>query len=350
MSTIISAPDSVPSPTVGSASFDSTTEVSDGRFHALMGPEGAPGFLDHTELESTWGRRWGAADEVGRLRSVLMRRPSAGLAGITSEHYLPGVDALVDPDRRWYWTGKDAPDMPRVHNEHEGFVQALRDKGVEVFFADDLPSYTKSLYTRDPLVTIPGGAIITRLAARMRRGEEQSISRAVAAAGVPILGTITGEGVVEGGTFVKVRRDQAFLGTSVRTTPEGYRQLAALLDIHGIALHRVSLPGYLIHLDMCSSMIDDDLALVNPRLAPYDYMSALEGLGIELVEVHPSEEWASNLLVLDRRSVIMPDHLPRTAERLSNMGVEIFTVSYREILKNGGGLHCSTMELQRDWV
>jgi len=329
---------------------DSTMEVSDGRFHALMGPEGAPGFLDHGELEATWGRRWGAADEVGRLRAVLMRRPSAGLAKISADRYLPEVDALVDPDRRWYWTGSEVPDMDVVYAEHDGFADLLRSKGVEVVYADALPTFTKSIYTRDPLVTIPGGAIIARLAARMRRGEEQSIAKAVATAGMPILGTITGEGVVEGGTFVKVRRDQAFLGTSVRTTPEGFRQLAALLDIHGITLHRVSLPGYLIHLDMCSSMIDDDLALVNPRLAPYDFMSALEALDIELVEVHPSEEWATNLLTFDRRSVIMPEHLPRTAERLSDKGVEVVTVPYREILKNGGSLHCSTMELQRDWA
>lgn len=332
------------------ATFDSTMEVSDGKFHALMGPEGAPGFLEHAELETTWGRRWGAADEVSRLRSVLMRRPSAGLGAITADRYDADADALVDPDRRWYWTGQEAPDLDLVYAEHDGFAATLRANGVEVVYAEDLPTFTKSVYTRDPIVTIPGGAIITRLAARMRRGEEQSIARAVANAGMPILGTITGEGVVEGGTFVKVRRDQAFLGTSVRTTPEGFRQLEKLLDIHGITLHRVSLAGYLIHLDMCSSMIDDDLALVNPRLAPYDYMSALEDLDIELVAVHPSEEWASNLLVLDRRRVIMPEHLPRTAERLAAKGVEVITVPYREILKNGGGLHCSTMELQRDWA
>lgn len=330
--------------------FDSTMEVSDGMFHRLMGPEGAPSFLEHGEIEATWGRRWGAADEVSTLRSVLMRRPAAGLAELTESMYDASVDALVAPDGRGYWTGREAPDMDLVHAEHDGFAQLLRDNGVEVVYADDLPSFPKSVYTRDPLVTIPGGAIIARTAARMRRGEEQSITQAVANAGMPILGTVTGEGIVEGGTFVKVRRDLAFLGTSVRTTPEGYRQLKALLDIHGIELRRVSLPGYLIHLDMCSSMIDHDLALVNPRLAPYDYTSALQEMGVELVDVHPSEEWASNLLVLDRRKVVMPVHLPRTAERLAAKGVEVLTTPYREILKNGGGLHCSTMELQRDWT
>ncbi|KZE89859.1 dimethylarginine dimethylaminohydrolase family protein [Microbacterium sp. TNHR37B] len=332
--------------------IDSTLEISDGRFHALLGPEPLPAFDDTGELEATWGRRWGAADEVSRLRSVLVRRPSPGLADIRADAYSDDLDALVDPALRWYWTGRETPDLDRVAAEHDGLVDTLRAHGVEVHVADELPrTFTKSIYTRDPLVTIPGGAIIGRLAARVRRGEEQSITAAVAGAGMPILGTITGSGLVEGGTFVKVRRDTAFFGTSVRCNPEGYRQLARLLEPHGITLHRFSLPGYLIHLDMCSSMLDDDLALVNPRLAPYDYMNALRELDVELVEVHPSEEWACNLLVLDRRTVIMPDHLPRTAEMLAdNHGVTVITLPYREILKNGGGIHCSTMELQRDWA
>lgn len=330
---------------------DSTKEIADGRFHQLMGPEPTPEFLDTGELEGVWGRRWGAVDEVSRLRSVLMRRPSAGLSEVYADAYDPDLDAFVDPSRRWYWTGSDLPDVPLIAAQHAEFIRVLEKEGVEVVLASDLPpSFTKAVYTRDPLVTVPGGAIIGRLAPRMRRGEEQSVSAAVATAGMPILGTITGEGLVEGGSFVKVRPDHAFFGTSVRCNPEGARQLRRFLEPFGIALTQVSLPGFLIHLDMCSVMLDDDLALVNPRLAPYDYMDALHRLGVETVDVHPEEEWATNMLVLDRRRVILPAHLPRTAEILSRRyDVEVIPIEFRELLKNGGGLHCSTMELQRDW-
>jgi len=331
------------------STVDSTKEVSDGRFHQLMGPEPLPSF--HDELEEVWGRRWGAADEVSRLRSVLMRRPSAGLGAIRADAYDPDMDAFVDPDRRWYWTGRDLPDLDLVHAQYAAFVETLLAEGVEVVFAPDLdPRYTKAVYTRDPLVTVPGGAVIGRLAPRMRRGEEQSIAATVAAAGVPILGTITGAGLAEGGSFVKVRPDLAFYGTSVRCNPEGGRQLARILEPYGMRVRHVSLPGYLIHLDMCSVMLDDDLALVNPRLAPYEYMSALWDLGIETVDVHPDEEWATNLLVVDRRRAIVPAHLARTAEILADRhDVEVIPVEFREMLKNGGGLHCSTMELERQW-
>ena len=330
--------------------IDSTKEVADGRFHGLMGPEALPAFHELGELEGTWGRRWGAADEVSRLRSVLMRRPSVGLAAVRADAYDADMGAFVDPDRRWYWTGEELPDLDLVNAQYDGFVAALKREGVEIVFAPDLPpDFTKAVYTRDPLVTVPGGAIIGRLAPRMRRGEEQSIAATVAAAGMPILGMVTGSGLAEGGSFVKVRRDLAFYGSSVRCNPEGGRQLARILEPYGIRVQQVSLPGYLIHLDMCSVMIDDDLALINPRLAPYDFMTALWDLGIETVNVHPDEEWSTNLLVLDRRRVLLPAHLERTGEMLADRGVEVVPIEFREMLKNGGGLHCSTMELQRDW-
>ncbi|PPG28988.1 dimethylarginine dimethylaminohydrolase family protein [Pseudoclavibacter sp. RFBB5] len=333
---------------------DPTLEMSDGAFHRLLGPESEPGFLADSELPAYWGRKWGAQDEVGRLRTIMMRRPSAGLEAVEKageSTWMPEIGAYVDPDRRWYWSGREFPDLEKLHSEFDSFVTVLEDNDVEVVMAPDLaPSFTKSVFTRDPLVTIPGGAIIGRLAPRMRRGEEQSITQTVAAQGMPILGTITGTGLVEGGSFIKVRPDLAFFGTSVRCNVEGYRQLRNILEEQGIQLIHSQMPGYQIHLDLCCAMLDDDLALVNSRIAPYDFLDALWKLGIETVDVAPQEDWACNLLTLDRRKLLFPSHLPRTAELLnSKYGVEIIPVTYREINKNGGGLHCSTMELQRDW-
>jgi N-dimethylarginine dimethylaminohydrolase len=39
---------------------------------------------------------------------------------------------------------------------------------------------------------------------------------------------------------------------------------------------------------------------------------------------------------------------PRSADKLTKAGVEVIEIPYSEIQKNGGGVHCSTMELVRD--
>ncbi|MGW4798648.1 dimethylarginine dimethylaminohydrolase family protein [Nonomuraea sp. NPDC004297] len=331
-----------------------TTIADDGAqpehyYHKLVGPEPEPGFQDPAELERYWGRRWGAADEVSPLRTVLVRPPSSGLSKITAEAWDPRAGALVDPDRRWYWRGDQAPDLRLAAEQHAALVSALRAEGIEVVEAPELPEHTKSVYTRDPMLTVPGGAVITRLAPRMRRGEEASVTRTVAALGMPILGTITGTGLAEGGTFVKLRRDLAVFGVSIRCNPEGARQLAGILEPLGIEVVPVPLPGYTIHVDGQFHMVDHDLALANTHRLPYEFLARLDSLGIKVVSPHPDEQYACNSLTVRPRRLLFPAHCVRTADRLAAEGVEIVPVPYDEILKNGGGIHCSTMELVRDW-
>ena len=45
---------------------------------------------------------------------------------------------------------------------------------------------------------------------------------------------------------------------------------------------------------------------------------------------------------------VMAAEAPRSADRLRARGVDVIQIPYGEIHKNGGGVHCSTMELVRD--
>src|SRR3954467_7428760 len=227
--------------------------------------EGAAEPPFYAELEQVWGARWGASDEVGPLRRVLVRRPGSELEAIRADAWDERLGALVDPDGRWYWTDRNPPDLDKVAAQHEGLVAALRAEGVEVDVAEPLGGpFVKLVYTRDPSISVPGGAIVGRMGVRMRRGEEPHTTRALAAAGMPILGTITGTGTLEGGSFTKLRAGIAALGASIRCNEEGFRQLRALLDLIGVELLRVQIPGYSIHIDLHFAMIDVDRALIHP--------------------------------------------------------------------------------------
>jgi N-dimethylarginine dimethylaminohydrolase len=303
----------------------------------------------HAEIEEVWGRPWGAHDEVGRLRVALVRPPGPALDAIRGDAWNPELGALVDPDGGWYWTRQDPPDRERAGAQHAGLVAALRDEGVEVVQAAPMgETFTKAMYVRDPLVTVPGGAIVLRMGVRMRRGEEPDITRTVAGAGLPVLGTLTGTATLEGGSFVKLRDGVAALGTSIRCNAEGAEQLGEILARIGWRLIVVPLPGYTIHLDLHLAMLDSDLALVHAGGLPFAFLTELERMGIELVHADPGEEWGINLLALAPRRVLMAQGSPRTAERLSAAGVEVLTIPYDELQNNGGGVHCSTMELIRD--
>jgi N-dimethylarginine dimethylaminohydrolase len=316
-------------------------------YQARMASAAVPPF--HEQLTEVWGERWGAWDEVGRLRKVLVRRPGDELRRIRADAWDEEAQALVDPDGEWYWTDRTPPDLDRVAAQHEGLVSALRAEGVDVVVAEPLGDrFTKAVYVRDPLVTVPGGAVIGRMAVRLRRGEEADLTRIVAREGLPILATITGTGTLEGGSFVKLRPGLAAFGTSIRCNEEAAEQLRQVLARLGWELLVVPLSGYTIHLDLHLAMVDAAKALVDVPGLPYWFLAELERRGIEALHPDPGEAWALNALCLRPGRVLMVEGSPRTAERLEAAGVEVVTVPYDELHKNGGGVHCSTIELLRD--
>ncbi len=323
--------------------------LPDAYYQMLCPPVPEPGFTDRAELRARWGESWGSSDEVGTLRVVLMRRPGDELAQIEESGWDPRVGALVDPDGGWYWTGTQAPDMTRVADQHSGLVRALESEGVEIVFADPIDArFTKAVFTRDPLVSVPGGVIIGRLAPLMRRGEEASITRAVAARGVPVLRTIAGTGMVEGGSLVKLTPTVAAFGTSIRCNAEGAEQLRESLRWLGMELIVVPMTGFSIHLDGHLGMVDTDKALVHAAGLPYWFIERLRELSIEPIWVDPAERWAVNCMAVSPGRVVLCDDCPQTIKRLEHRGVEVIAIPYDEIHHNGGGIHCSTMELLRE--
>ena len=173
-----------------------------------------------------------------------------------------------------------------MQSNHAGLVTALRDEGVEVVDGGPMPPrLMNAVYARDPMCVVRGGAVIGRMGPLMRRGEERYATQAVAALGMPILRTICGTGMLEGGTVVKLTPRVYAFGASIRCNPEGARQLAEVLAPLGVELIVVPLVGWSIHLDGHLSMIDRDKALCDRRHLPYWFIERLGELGIELIEV-----------------------------------------------------------------
>jgi N-dimethylarginine dimethylaminohydrolase len=317
---------------------------------SLCPAEAEPAFETDAQQELVWGRRWGATDEVGPLRQVLMRAPGDEFARVRTDCWDERAQALVDPAGGWYWESREAPDLGLIQSQHAGLVAALEAEGVDVVLIEEAAAahLSRPIYTRDPLCTVPGGAIIGRMAPTMRRGEERAATQAVAELGMPILRTIHGTGLLEGGSFVKLTPQLSAYGTSFRCNPEGARQLREVLDVLGIELLVFPLPGWSIHIDGHIGMVDVDKALVDAAGLPYWFLDRLAAEGIEAIPCPAGEEWAINSLTVRPGRVLMCDGYPRAREALERRGVEVVAVAYDEVQKGGGGVHCSTMELVRD--
>ena len=314
---------------------------------------GEPTFEDAAEQTATWGRTWGVNNDVGKIRSILMHRPGIEMNIVDPSKRIDAIGSYGDLAEHWYFQSEDPPNIPVMQAQHDALVAALERRGVEVIYQEGVGDrHLKAIYTRDPVQMIKGGAIVNRMGTRIRRGEELATTQTLAKLGVPILRTISGSGVMEGGSFAWLNETNCAIGIGVRVNAEGARQVGEVLASQGVTLHVVELTGYDIHIDGSFLMIDKDLALVNPMGLPYTFLQTLKELGIHTVEITPLDDgWIVNGLAVAPGELLIPDGASdRTLAALEARGVTWEVVPFDKVHLNGGGIHCSTTPLVRDTV
>lgn len=313
-----------------------------------------PPFEDAVMQERVWGRQWGVGDDVGKLRLIALHRPGDEMKTIDPDKYDESIEALIDDREQWYWRDSIGPDIPLMQRQHDALREALVAEGVEIVDVGGSDGDVKAVFTRDQAIAVDGGAVICRMGpvgvehGYGRRGEEAYVTKVLANLGMPILRTINGTGLLEGGSFCFLTPKVAALGMSFRQNEEGARQLEEVLRATDTRLIRVPLTGHSLHLDGCIVMVDRDKALINVARLPYWFLDELQALGIEAIHAWPTEGHAINCLAIRPGKAIISAGAPWTQERLRQRGVETVEIDYSEIRKNGGGIHCSTLPLVRD--
>jgi len=313
-----------------------------------------PAFESAAQQTEVWGQAWGCDSDVGRLRKVLMHRPGSEFDIIDPSQRLEELGSFGDAEgQTWYWRGDVIPSLAEQQEQHDQLTAALRAEDVDVVALNRCaPGRHKTVYTRDSAIAVKGGAIVTRLGPIVRRGEEASVTETLAALGMPILRTIHGTGLMEGGSFVWLNPRTAAIGRSSRVNEEGTRQVEEVLAAQGVELLRVDLTGYRLHIDGALVMIDVDTAIINPTQLPYWFLERLTEMGIRTIEIHPDDAAGTvNCLALRPGRVLMQAGLsPRTADTLDKLGIEIVPIDYDKLFLGGGGIHCSTAPLVREPV
>jgi len=313
----------------------------------------SPPFEDEGELEKHWGKVWGIDNDVGQIRSILVHRPGPEMEIVDPTRRIAEIGSFGDPKSGWYFQSDTPPNIAAMQRQHDGMVAVFQKAGIEVHHVEGVDgTRLKSTYTRDPLIMVKGGAIVCRMGARIRRGEELAITRTLAKIGIPILRTISGTGIMEGGSFAWINSKTAAIGVGIRVNREGAEQVGEVLKRQGVDLLIVDLPGYDIHLDVSFLMIDRDLALVNPFGLPYAFLEELKARGLRLIELNPADDsWINNSLAIAPGKLLMPEGASnRTFDTLAKHGVSWTVLPFDANHKNGGGIHCSTTPLRRDSV
>ncbi len=318
---------------------------------SLLTHRAEPPFDNESEQKRVWGRKWGISNDVGKIRMVLVKRPGDEMKVIDESKWDPELGVIIDPDR-YYWRCRQKPDLEKLQAQHDAIVNILKKEGIDVQYIENQPGDgTKSVYTRDPAIVVKGGAIIGRMSRLMRKGEERRMMQKLASLGMPILRTITGSGLLEGGGFGWINKKTAVTALCVAGNETAAKQVEEVLALQGVELIRVANNGSDIHIDGAFVMVDVDRAIVDPSMLPYWFIDRLRELKIQCIEPHPEDgPFGVNCLALEPGKILMATEAERTAAILRKEGIEVILTDISELTKGGGGIHCSTLPLIRDDV
>ncbi len=170
-----------------------------------------------------------------------------------------------------------SPDYHKALKEYDNFVEYLKKSRSEIYY---LPQNAKtgldSIYVHDPVIITNKGAILCNMGKEKRCAEPQAAGEFLVKLGIPILGSITGEGMLEGGDVVWIDERTLAVGLGYRTNEEGIRQLKELIrdivdEFIVVPLPHWKGPGDVLHLMSFISPVDHDLAVVYSRLLPVPF-------------------------------------------------------------------------------
>jgi dimethylargininase len=276
---------------------------------------------------------FGVTSMVAPLRRVLVRRPATS--------------------GDWAGAAWRTPDPAGLARQHEAFCALLSDLGAEVEVAPALDGLVDAVYMHDPLVMTGAGGIALRMAKPARRAEPGHAAEALAALGIPVLGTLEAPAYADGGDRFWLDEQTMAVGLGYRTNragAEALARLAAPVAVEPYDMPHDQGPGSVLHLQSFLSAITETLCVVFEPLAPVRLLQDLRARGYDWIAIEPGDYAAMGCNILPVRPgvVVMVDGVPGVRRALERRGVEVHTYDGSELsLKGDGGPTCLTAPLLR---
>ncbi|MGO1315865.1 MAG: dimethylarginine dimethylaminohydrolase family protein [Cellulomonadaceae bacterium] len=234
-----------------------------------------------------------------------------------------------------------------ARRQHQVFVQAIADAGVQVHTLESLGDVDIQLYPRDLAFAIDDTLFLARSRDPIRRKEQHALDGLL-----PELSKVErlDAGHIEGGDVI-VTDDVVLVGLSEASNLAGVSALRAGLARAGIEREVVPI-GFsgrgVVHLDTKFTMVGPGLDYVHSAsLTPYSRNLLADRF--ELIEATDEEarDLMVNTVALAPDRVIVDQRARRLAAALREHGVEPVALDFSEVTRFPGGFRCATLPLRR---
>lgn len=231
-------------------------------------------------------------------------------------------------------------------------------------------------FTRDQSITTPRGHIISQMNSKQRANETEIISLCYEQLGVAPILTITGEGRLEGGDYLR-GGDVSYIGCGMRTNLEAVKQM---MEADAFGHDTIAVVNdhkwwqMQMHLDTYFNIIDKDLCTLvesrykakkgDPEWVTVDlytrksgekeyvltqknlsFVEFLKERGFTIIPIKQADElhYANNFLTIAPRHIMAVGNQSEELQKiLVEHGVKVEWIPLENLIKGYGAAHCMT--------
>ncbi|MER9671212.1 arginine deiminase family protein [Mesorhizobium sp. M0203] len=258
---------------------------------------------------------------IYEFNSAIVREPSTSV-----------VNGLRSGDRV-------GPTYEGVKAEHDAYIAAVWNAGVEVTVLPPLEAFPDSIFVEDPALVFTEGAILLRSGTPSRVHETAEIGPVLRAMFETVL-ELPAPGQADGGDVMYTPKG-VLIGLSARTDKTGAEALVCCIEQIGGRAQIAETPRGVLHFKTACSLLDDETVISTAALADAAVFS-----DFRQIVVPEGEEPAANVLRVND-IVLVSSNYPRTIEMLDKQGYEVVPLKTAEIEKIDAGLSCMSLRWYR---
>ncbi|MGI6046261.1 MAG: dimethylarginine dimethylaminohydrolase family protein [Eggerthellaceae bacterium] len=259
-------------------------------------------------------------------------------------HHFEPINVITE---EWIAKGETA-DLAAYKREWEELVKAYEDNGIKVELMDPKPDLPYEVYSRDFGASVREGVVMGAFREPCRRGESAEYEAKLKELGVPIVARCTA-GAFEGGDFWFLDPYTIAHGVVARTDWDGFTNVKRQLEEKGYMVYGVDCRRDNLHLDMCFNIVGDRIALCCTAAMPDNFLAMLEKRGFDLIDI-PQEgvyRHHCNVQNIGDNKVVSFANNEYANSEMEKRGLKVIKPHLEQLLKGGGGPHCSTFPLER---
>ncbi|WP_394220032.1 dimethylarginine dimethylaminohydrolase family protein [Halobacillus trueperi] len=268
--------------------------------------------------------------EYSTLKKVVVAKPS----------YMKITDVINETQKHYK---NQNINVISALQQHEQFVQILKDHQIEVIQLPGQPNLHEQVFTRDVGFTINNRLFIGSMSEKVRKEETDVLRSWARENNVHVEEELPSS--IEGGDIV-VDENTVWVGETKRTCRTAIHELQSRLSDHQVV--PIPLSGEILHLDCVFNIIDESTVILYPPAFTTNSLKTIKAR-YKVIEVNDREQFTMgpNVLSIGNRKVISLPQNEQLNTQLEEYGFHVIPVDLSEIIKSGGSFRCCTLPLKR---